>query len=651
MPRSLGIDIGTDRADFLLSDLETGHAHSVKQPITEGRLSQTISSGVSQLLGKFGIEGEKVDRVVVALPAEIAKASNSRIGLLVTGGFEQRLARAGGKDQAWFTRGVPERVSASGNTLLQLDEDAAHHSISELMALRVDAIAVCLFHGHRNPAHESRLRALIEEYGVDIPVFLSHEISPMDGEEARTRAVLLAARASRQLESDLAAVAAGLSEAKVGVEAEVLQSMGERTKPAAGTLVSASVLAAREACAHVAAARISTRAGFPNALSMELGGSGAMGAIIRSGSARIGSETTVPGGAIGVPSLDARRIGAGIEAVAKVPLPGTVRVGPKRARPACVGGDGKPTVMDALAMMRRLPVERMSLDVDAAEKAISGLAGSMGVDMHRAASGVVSMYAGAISGALRRIAVEKRTDAESVALVASGGAGPVLACEIAERVGASTVIVPQNASASSAEGCATAGKSAQFMAALGGPAADDLTDAIAVVRNKAAHFVSENGGTGHIAVRADVRVPGANFDVSLPVDVDRDISRSLGQRASDAFSKRFGQTPQREPVVDTVRAIVTVEDALARTDAVQSGSDPGQSLLDRIQVWFDDGFSSTPVIDGSTLVRGSEVSGPALILFAGTTVVVNPGWSGEVDKDRNVIMRAGRREHDGKGEQ
>lgn len=650
MPRSLGIDIGTNRADFLLADLETGHAHSIKHPITEGGLSQTVSSGVSRLLGQSGIEGDKVDRVVVALPEEVADASSTRVGLLVTGGFEQSLARIGGKDQGWYTRGVPERVSASGNTLLQLDEDAAHHSISELMALRVDAIAVCLLHGHRNPSHELRLGALVQDHGVDIPVVLSHEVAPTDGEEARTRAVLMAARAIRPVERHLAAVAEGLAEAKVGVEAEVLQSTGDRTSADAAMSASAPIFAARKAGAHAAAAHIAARAGFPDALSMELGGSDAVGAIIRRGSARVSGETMVQDGLTGLPSLDARRIGAGIDAVATVPLPGTVRVGPDHARPACTGGNGQPTVMDALAAMRRLPVERMSLDPDAAEKAVSGLAGSMGVDLHRAATGVVSQHAGTIAGALRRIAVEKGLDAADLALVASGGAGPVLACEVARAAGVSTVVVPQNAAALSAERCAAAGKSAQFAAAPGGQGADDLAEAMAVVRNKAAQFVSESGGAGHIAVRADLRVPGANFETSLPVDIDIDVAEHLRHRTSDAFSKRFGHAPQREPVISTVRAIVTVGEARDRTEAAQSGSDPGLSVLERVQAWFDDGFSSTPVIDGSSLVRGSEVAGPALVLLAGTTVVINPGWSGELDKERNIILSAGHREHDRKGQ-
>lgn len=651
MPRSLGIEIGTGRADFLLSDLATGDAHSLKLKVAGGWLAQTVSDGVSGLLSKSGIQGGDVDRVVVALPHEIADGSGARAGLLVTRGFEQRLARVGGPEQGWLTRGISERVSAAGNVLLHLDEDAAHQAIGELLAQRVEAIAVCLLHGHRNPEHEDRLRALIEDHGVEIPVFLSHEVAPVDGEEARVRAVLANARGSRESGAYLDALTRGLAEAHIRSDFDVLQSTGERAGAEGAGDVAASLAAARTASAHVAAARIASHAGFPDALSMEIGGAEALGAIIRRGAARITGETVLGDGPASLPSVDARGLGAGIEALVTVPMAGTLRVGPGSARPACTGGEGRPTVMDALASLRRLPVERLSLDLDAAEKAIAGLAGSLETDLHRTAEGVVALHAETIAGALRQVAAGKGENPAQLALIASGGAGPVLACDVAECIGASVVIVPHNAGALGAEGCAGAGKAAQFVTAPRGPGESKVADAIAAARDKAEAFLSAEGGAGHVEIRADMRVPGANFQTSIAVapDAGTGAMRDLERHAADAYRNRFGHAPMRTPVVTAIRAIATAEDAATAAAPGGGAMDTRQAQAGQEQVWFDGGFATTPVLDGAKLAAGSRISAPALILLDGTTVVVRPGWAGEIDKDRNVILRAGDGEHGGKG--
>lgn len=651
MPRSLGIDIGTTRADLLLCDLTTGDAHSLKLPVPHGGLAGAVSSGVSQLLGRSGIQGGDVDRVVVALPQEIGDASGARVGLLVTRGFEQRLARVGGPEQGWLTRGVLERVSASGNVLLHLDEDAGHQSISELLAQRIDAIAVCLQHGHRNPAHEQRLRALIAEHGVDLPVFLSHEAAPADGEELRARSALMTARAAKNSGEYLDALSRGLSDAQVQSGVEVLQSTGERAAAGAFEDSPAGMIAGRNTSAHAVAARIAARAGFPNALSVEIGGSDALGAIIRRGSARVTGETTVGSGAIGLPSIDVRPVGEGVEALVTVPMAGTIRVGPGEAKPACAGGDGRPTVLDALAAVRRLPVDRLSLDLDAAEKSIAGPAGSLDLDLHRMAEGVVLLHAEAIAGELRRVAAEKGEDPIQLALVASGGAGPVLACDVAESIGAATVIVPQSAGALGAEGCATAGKASQFVATPGGSSAAEVADAVAVVKAKAEHFLFSEGAADHVEIRADVRVPGANFQTSVAVKPESgsEVLGELQRQVADAYRHRFSHTPMHAPVVSAIRAIATVEEAASPTAARRGGTDASQVQVDQTQVWFDGGFVTTPMLDGSKLSAGDKISAPALVLLSGTTVVVCPGWSGEVDADLNVILHAGGGGHDGRG--
>ena len=295
-----------------------------------------------------------------------------------------------------------------------------------------------------------------------------------------------------------------------------------------------------------------------------------------------------------------------------------------------------------MAVLRRIPAQAMAIDQSAADDHFSALAASIGSDSHMSAKGVVGSYVEQLAGALCRMAVERSLDPGRLALVASGGAGPLFATEIAECMGIDTVIIPPNAGALSALGCANARASKQFTSAIYRPldAAVNgiLNDTCADLRTRGEAWIASQGG-GDISFRAEVRFPGGHFRTSLPCSPGKDMSHDIAARAEQAYRSRAGTPPPRPAEIATLSAIV--EEDLPRRDQdvlKTAGPDPRAALLNETQVWQGSGFATASVYDATKLSPGNEITGPAMIVQRDTTVHIQTGWVAKTDDYLNTVM-------------
>ena len=197
---------------------------------------------------------------------------------------------------------------------------------------------------------------------------------------------------------------------------------------------------------------VAKRAGFPNILTFDMGGTSTDVSLCQDGEPTIGRETTIGQFRIKIPSIDVHTVGAGGGSIAHVPeLTGALRVGPESAGaepgPAAYGRGGTaPTVTDANVVVGHLPPRliggEMELDVDAARAAVQTIADAMGLSLDAAAEGILKIVNENMAGALRVISVQRGHDPREFALVAFGGAGPLHANAVAELMGSFPVIVP-----------------------------------------------------------------------------------------------------------------------------------------------------------------------------------------------------------------
>jgi N-methylhydantoinase A/oxoprolinase/acetone carboxylase beta subunit len=307
----------------------------------------------------------------------------------------------------------------------------------------VDVVAVCLLHADVNPAHE---RAVAAALGHD--VVLSSDVSPEFREYERTVTTVVDAYLRPACRSYLLGLRTLASDVLVMSSAGGLVGVEQAAARPASLLLSGPAGGVRAAAAAAVAA------GFPDAVTFDMGGTSTDVCLVLDGRPAPAAQRSVAGLPIRLPSLDVHTIGAGGGSIASIDPGGALVVGPRSAGavpgPACYGrGGADATVTDADLVAGRIPSRHAfpglgSLDVDAARAALAG-AGASALD-------VISVVDAAMVQAVRVVSVERGVDPRSLALVAFGGAGPLHACAVAEALDMPAVVVPLRAGVLSAVG-------------------------------------------------------------------------------------------------------------------------------------------------------------------------------------------------------
>jgi N-methylhydantoinase A len=449
--------------------------------------------------------------------------------------------------------------------------------LETLRDIDAEAIAICLLHADRHPEHEQRVARELRGRNPAAHVVASHEVAPefREYERASTTAAdaYLGPVAGRYLSALAGAcAAAGLPEPLV------MRSSGGVATPRQAAEHPATILVSGPAAGAVGAARLAALAGIENAIGLDMGGTSTDVCLVAGGRAARTSERAVGGMPIRLPSVDVHTVGAGGGSLVWRDRGGALRVGPQSAGadpgPACYGRGGtQATVTDANLVLGRLP-ERLAggveLDREAAVRALEGFDPAAVVDVVNAE----------MLRALRVVSVERGHDPAEFALVAFGGAGPLHACELAEELGSTTVIVPE---------------AAGVLSALGLVMSDERRDSVRsfLVPLQEAGDLPDEG-------EADLRYRGQSFELTVP------LQRDLATAFHRAHDELYG-------FADRDREIELVALRTADTRAA-----PQVDLVAQSQV---------------------AVDGPDVVALAGATVWVPAGWSGATDAHGTMILR------------
>src|SRR3990172_6632013 len=375
----LGGDIGGTFTDLVLIDEASGAVRVGKLLTTPKDPAQGVETGVVRLLEEMGVPARAIGSLIhgttLATNALIER-KGARTGLLTTRGFRDALeiGREGRYDMydlfidpppplapRHLRREVDERLLADGSVMKPLDEAGAREVIRNLLAEGVEAVAVCLLHAYRNPAHELRLGALLRELAPSLPVSCSSDVVPEIREYERASTTVanvyvmpLMARYVEDLERKLADLG-------VAGQLYIMLSSGGIALPETAKRVPIRLVESGPAAGALAAARAARLAGEPRLLSFDMGGTTAKACVIDGGEPLVAREFEVAradrfkkgsGLPIRVPVIEMIEIGAGGGSVARVDRLGLLKVGPDSAGadpgPACYAlGGREPTVTDA----------------------------------------------------------------------------------------------------------------------------------------------------------------------------------------------------------------------------------------------------------------------------------------------------------------
>ncbi len=610
----LGVDVGGTFTDAVLVD--AGRIWTAKAPSTPDDQSAGVLAAIEAVLVLAGRTADEVvgfaHGMTVATNA-LLEGRSARTALVATEGFTDVVA-LGRQTRPELYRlqasapaplvpperrvPVPERMGPYG-VLTPLTDAGVTEVADAVAALDVEAVAVCLLHADRHPAHEQTLgHALRERFGERVHLSLSHEVVGTFREAERFTTTEVDAALSPLLGAYLRALLD--RSAQLGLpEPLIMQSSGGLTQARVAAAHAAFTVLSGPAGGAAAAQLLARESGRPDLVCFDMGGTSCDVCVVQDGQLRHAAGRDVAGRPLALPMVDIHTVGAGGGSIAWVDAGGALRVGPRsagaRPGPACFGRGGtEPTVTDAHAVLGSVAGELpggIPVDRDAAVAAVGGLCGPLAIDdPEDVARGIVAVADAEMLGALRVMTVQQGVDPRGFTLLAFGGGGGLHACALAQALGISAVMVPTTAGVLSAVGLAAAEQrhdEARTVMLRG----DSLT---AETLREAA---DPDGGWDEVVWSA--RFAGQSHELELPdVAPEPDaIAAALQVR----HAERYGFTPGDDAAVE----VVTVR----RTRRTPG---PDVSLA-----------ASGPA--GAVVDVGTR--GPAVVRLTGATFALAPGWT------------------------
>ncbi|MES2666137.1 MAG: hydantoinase/oxoprolinase family protein [Pseudomonadota bacterium] len=675
----LGVDVGGTFTDLLLHDEATGRVWQAKTPSTPQDQSIGVAEGVRLICEKAGIAPSELHMVLhgttVATNA-VLEGKGARVGLLTSEGFEYVLHLAKswtpGPLFGWIvmdkptplatlddTRGIPERMSARGEVIRALDEDAATRAIDDVCGSGIEALTISLMHSYANPAHEQRLREIVAARHPHIPVSLSSDILPEFREYDRTITTVMNDYVRPIMTRYLDRIEERLAANDMKSHLHIVRSDGGlMSARAAGDRPVHTVLSG-PAGGVTSTAMVSKRTGF-DLLAFDMGGTSTDVSVITGGKPSISRSTEVGAFPAKVPTMDVRSVGAGGGSIAEVSdLTKSLRVGPRSAGaqpgPVCYSRGGtEPTVSDANAVLGYLPPVllsgAMSLDIDAARTAIAGIGAKLGLSVEGAAKGILQIANEVMLGALRVITVQRGLDPRDFGILAFGGAGPLHANAMAELLGCYPCVVPNNAGVLSALGFLEAEFKNEFVQTFIRSSRNIepamIWDRFSELATRGRAWLDEQEvaeADRRLIYTLDLRYEQQGYEVS--VEVDPDLVAGAG-----ALEPVFDQFHGLHERMYGVRFHVPVEMVALRVVAVgatppvdqqplQGGDhDLAGAVIETRPAWFDNAWVDTPNYDRARLAVGLKIPGPAIIRQYDSTTVLLPRHVAEVDQFGNLII-------------
>ena len=565
---------------------------------------------------------------------------------------------------------VAERIGPDGVVELAIDEAALLARARELVAYGVDSLAIAFLHAYANPVHERRAGQLIATEFPRLPVSLSSGVSPQIREYERTSTAAVNAYIKPLAESYLDLLAAEI--AKLGIKAPLymMLSNGGLTHIAEAKRVPVQLLESGPAAGALAGALFGKRSKIDDVLAFDMGGTTAKLAMVEDGEPLIAYQFEASrakrfaegsGLPINISTIELIEIGAGGGSIAEIDTLGLLKVGPRSAGaapgPACYGRGGRhPTVTDANLVLGFLDsstfaVGTMTIDRAKAEASIKPLAKKSGLSIAELAWGIHSVVNENMAAAARVHVAERGHHASEFALLATGGGGPLHACEVAQRLGIAKVICPPSAGVASALGLLMAPARVDRVATL----ARKLNEldwnaferAFRSIEQEAQKVIAATV-TGNIKVTveraADLRFVGQGFELVTPLPRGPYTPKSLaGIRA--AFLAEYKRMFQQVPPVGAIEIInirVALTAPIGRAALKVDGGKgaAAKALKGKRKAWLANRgrFADMPVYDRYLLPGGGAVKGPAIIEEASATMMVPPGARARVDRAGNLLV-------------
>ena len=681
----IGVDVGGTFTDVVLE--HDGALTTAKVLTTPNAPDEAVLAGVDDVLGRAGVDPAAVGLLIhgtTLATNAIIERKGARTALVTTEGFrdvldigyESRYDQYDimiEKPPALVPRErrlvVPERVDVHGRVLMPLDEAAVETAAGELARLGAESVGIGFLHSYANPAHERRAREIIAAALPEVPITLSSEACPEVREYERFCTTAANAYVQPLMASYLGRLRTRLEARGLFCPVLLMTSGGGLASLDAAIRFPIRLVESGPAGGAILATRVAAEMGLAKVISFDMGGTTAKICLINDYTPQTAREFEVDrearftrgsGIPLRIPVIEMVEIGAGGGSIARVDAMGRIAVGPDSAGadpgPAAYGRGGTaPTITDADIALGRIDPRRfaggkIALDVEAARRAIATrVAAPLGLDGRMAAFGITEMVDETMSNAARVHAVEQGKVAADHAVIAFGGAAPLHAGRLADKLGVDTIIVPTEAGVGSAVGFLRAPVAYEVVRSRNMRLRDFDPDAanaiIEEMRAEALDVVRSGAPNARLEeVRgAYMRYVGQGHEilVAFPVRALGPDDAGVVQRAFDAEYARLYRRVIPEAEVEVLTWALTLSTAADLPVPVEDVAPrPAPAPLDRLPVPdLETGEEhDVPLYWRPDLAPGTRFDGPAIVAEDETSTFVTRRFAARVAANRYLVV-------------
>jgi N-methylhydantoinase A/oxoprolinase/acetone carboxylase beta subunit len=569
---------------------------------------------------------------------------------------------------------VNERILADGSVQIPLNDREVRAQVRKLKKAAVDSVAVCLLFSFLNDEHEKRVAAIVREEFPEAYISVSSEVIPQYREYERFSTVALNAFVGPKVSNYVRRFDAELRRMGVKTGIQLMTSAAGVATPEAASERPVNLLMSGPIAGVVGGIWAGRVAGERNVITLDVGGTSADIGLAQDGKLRMKHllDTKVGPYQAMIPMVDVDTIGAGGGSIAYVDSGGIFRVGPRSAGampgPAAYNQGGtEPTATDAIIALGWLRPElflggKKDLRVDLARKAVeTKIAKPLKLSTEEAALGIFKVLVHSMVDAIEQSSVRKGFDPREFALVAEGGGGPLFASHIAPEVGVKHVLVPNYPGITAALGLLTTDlvyeytKTAYVMcSSLTGDAkaSANLEKQFAALEKEAMRqFAVDKIDKKRIRLEriVDARYEGQGYELRVDAPrtgVDDKWIKAVKNEFHAAHEKEFSRRFEDVDVqIANIRVRAIGEMPGLKPVLVKKGTatPPKGALKLTADAWFEKNGKpakfKTKFYERTELLAGNKMQGPAIITQFDSTSVVPPGYSAEVDKHGNLIIK------------
>lgn len=694
--KRIGVDVGGTFTDLIYVDDEKGTVLVHKTPSTPADPSIATVDGISTLCQMAGIKPSELDQVFHGTTVAtniVIEHNGANVGMITTKGYRDIIHIARHKKPMNFSlwQNLPwqafpiarrrnrltvnERILADGSVQIPLDDREVRAQVRKLKKAAVDSVAVCLLFSFLNDEHEKRVAAIVREEFPQAYISVSSEVIPQYREYERFSTVALNAFVGPKVSNYVRRFDAELRKMGVKTGIQLMTSAAGVATPEAASERPVNLLMSGPIAGVVGGIWAGRVAGERNVITLDVGGTSADIGLAQDGKLRMKHllDTKVGPYQAMIPMVDVDTIGAGGGSIAYVDSGGIFRVGPRSAGampgPAAYNQGGtEPTATDAIIALGWLRPElflggKKDLRVDLARKAVeTKIAKPLKLSTEEAALGIFKVLVHSMVDAIEQSSVRKGFDPREFALVAEGGGGPLFSSHIAPEVGVKHVLVPNYPGITAALGLLTTDMVYEYTKTSYVMCSQLETDAKAAANLEKQFAALEKEAMRQFAVDkidkkrirleriVDARYEGQGYELRVdapaggPIDAKwlKAVKNEFHAAHEKEFSRRFEDVDVQIANI-RVRAIGQMPGLKPVNVKKGTATPPKGALKLTADAWFEKNGKpakfKTKFYERTELLAGNKIQGPAIITQFDSTSVVPPGYSAEVDKHGNLIIK------------